>query len=154
MRYVIRHECRFLQPYYLDPGKSDPESTFEEDNVSFCRTKDPETFRRMLEEILDVPEYDFTEENFRKEFSANRDVPLQEETFGRIFRFYSGRKAIRDAVLNDLEAFMKSGGRHFYRIYRVPPESVSFSMEPEDEYSPYAESETIDVSLELEESDV
>ena len=150
MRYVIRYECRFLQPHYLGPGKADPESTSEEDNVNFYRTRNPETFRRMLEEILDVPEYDLTEENFRKEFSPNPNVPLPEETFGRIFRFYSGRKAIRDAILNDIKAFGESGGRHFYRMYRVPPESVSFSMEPKDEYAPYTESETIDVTLEAE----
>lgn len=148
MRYTIRHEFRFIEPFFLGDGKSDPESTTEEDCVRFHRTKDPEIFRKMLLEIADIPEYDLTEENVRKEFSYARELPLKGEVVDRIIRFYSGRKAVFDKIIADIGKFSESGGSYFYRIYRYPEESLGFSTEDKCEYAPFANSETVDITLE------
>ena len=148
MHYSIRHSTTSLQPYFLGSGKVDPRSTEKEETVWRYRTTDPAVFGKMVEEIMDVPEYEITGENVRKEFDPICATPLKPEKLTAIVRYYSGRKDIRDRILRDVGEFSKNPSNvSFYRLYQVPDCSLGFTTKDFDEYAPSESSETIEVSV-------
>ena len=154
MYYSIRHSTTSLQPYYLGPGNASPRSTEKEETVVKYRTTDVAVFRKMVDGMMDVPDYELTEENLRKEYDSFREVPLKPEKLRIVLRYYSGRKEIRDRILRDVEEFSKNPSNvSFYRLYQVPDGSLGFSMDDPDEYAPLEGSETVEVSVGLDHDD-
>lgn len=152
MHYGITHSYKLTEPYYLGPGKANPRSVCSQENVQLYSTCDEDTFRKMINDITDSPEYEITEENLKREFWANREGDIPKKTLDNIVKYYSGRKAVKDGVLEFVEKFKNSSkSSTAYKKYEFP--TPGFSMDEPDEYEPIFQEEFMEITLEMDHED-
>ena len=154
MHYGITHSYKLTEPYYLGPGKANPRSVCSQENVHLYSTCDEDTFRKMINDITDSPEYEITEENLTREFWTNREGDIPKKTLDNIIKYYLGRKAVRDGILEFVKKFKESPEHSSaYKKYEFPRDTLGFSMEEPDEYEPVSREEFVEVALEMDHED-
>lgn len=100
---------------------------------------DPVLFKLVLNDILDVPEYELTEENINREFGFEKhDIKIPDACVSQILEYYKFRKAlftrICEQVLNNkAEALLSQAGCDEVTFkYCIPAKFNNFSCEEPD----------------------
>ena len=136
MKYGFKRYGKWNSPYWKnDKDKNAP--LIINANSDEYSTLDLATFKDLLKDELDVPDYEINEENIKKEFGYDEGgLKMSDECIANIISYYTWRKELFERIckffLNGKQAelFINSTGADELRFkYFIPAKYNNFSTE-------------------------
>lgn len=128
MKYSIKIYGLWKTSWWKDESKKVCHKSIDE-----YSDLDEETFKSVLNDELDVPDYELTPENIKRNFgySGSNETQISDACIERIIKYYSFRRDLYSKIIKVLiedSASMSAAGITAVR-FNLPPEGNNFSCE-------------------------